>query len=43
MERIVSFFYPDWQGALLIVLLVLACVAWAFAQYSHIDDWEDFQ
>ena len=36
MERIGNFFYPDWEGAALIVLLVLACVTWCFAQCFHI-------
>jgi len=43
MERIVGFFYPDWQGAALIVLLIITCITWAFAHYSYIGSWDELE
>ena len=43
MERIVGFFYPDWEGAALIVLLIITCIMWAFAHYSYISNWDELE
>ncbi len=38
MERIVSFFYPDFQGAILIVLLCATVVAWILYHCTHLEE-----